>query len=55
MRAIVAGRPVAWDGIVFGAVLAVVYVALSCALFLGVFRFAIRRGLIARYSAETVS
>ena len=43
------------QGIAFGAVLAVVYVALSCVLFVGVFRFAIRRGLIARYSAETVS
>ena len=39
----------------FGGVLAVVYLLLACLVFARVYRFAIRGGLIARYSAETVT
>jgi ABC-2 type transport system permease protein len=55
VRAVVAGTPVSWVGLAAGAVLAVVYLVLACLLFGSVYRYAIRTGLIARYSAETVS
>ena len=37
------------------SVLAIAYLALACLYFASVYRYAIRTGLIARYSAETVS
>jgi ABC-2 type transport system permease protein len=55
MRAVVAGKPAPWDRLALGGGLAVVYVILACLFFAGVYRYAIRTGLIARYSAETVS
>jgi len=35
--------------------LSVAYLLLACAFFASVYRYAIRTGLIARYSAETVA
>jgi ABC-2 type transport system permease protein len=55
MRAVVAGKPVEWSGLAIGGVLAIAYVGLACLLFVRVYRYGIRTGLIARYSAETVS
>ncbi len=55
MRAAVAGKGVDTGDVAFGAGLAALYVALACAVFAGVYRYAIRTGLVARYSAETVS
>jgi ABC-2 type transport system permease protein len=55
MRAIVAGSGFSPASLLFGAVLAVVYILLAYAFFASVHRRAIRTGLIARYSAETVS
>jgi ABC-2 type transport system permease protein len=55
LRAVVAGKPAAWDRLAIGLALAVVFVVLACAVFAAVYRYAIRTGLIARYSAETVS
>ncbi len=55
MRLIVAGKPVAWDHLAIGAALSVGYLVLACAFFASVYRYAIRTGLIARYSAESVS
>ena len=55
MRAVVAGKPAPWDKLALGAGLAAVYVVLACLFFAAVYRYAIRTGLIARYSAETVS
>jgi ABC-2 type transport system permease protein len=55
MRAIVAGKPIPWDGLAVGGVLAVIYVLLAWLVFTGVYRFAIRHGLVARYSAEGTS
>ena len=54
MRAVVAGRPAPWDRLALGGALAVAYLVLACVAFAGVYRYAIRTGLIARYSAETV-
>jgi ABC-2 type transport system permease protein len=55
MRAVVAKKPVPWDQLAIGGGLAVVYVVLACLFFAWVYRYAIRTGLIARYSAESVS
>jgi ABC-2 type transport system permease protein len=55
MRAIVAGRPAPWGQLGFGLGLAALYLVLACLAFGGVWRHAIRTGLIARYSAETAS
>ncbi len=55
MRAVVAGEPAPWGTLALGGGLALVYLVLACLLFMAVYRIAIRSGLIARYSAETVS
>ena len=55
MRAVVAGKPAPWDRLAIGGGLAVAYVALAWLFFAAVYRYAIRTGLIARYSAESVS
>jgi len=55
MRAILAGRPASGTDLLWGGVLDVLYVLLACWCFVRVHRRAIRTGLIARYSAETLS
>ncbi len=55
MRAVVTGRPVSGALLGWGVCLALVYVLGACWLFTRVYRYAVRTGLIARYSAETVS
>ncbi len=55
MRAVVSGQPVPWAALVIGGALSVLYVILACLFFAWVYRYSIRTGLIARYSAETVS
>ena len=55
MRAAVAGKGVVAADVAIGAGLAGLYVVGACAIFAAVYRYAIRTGLVARYSAETVS
>ena len=55
MRAIVGGRPAPWASLGLGVALTGVYLVLACLTFAAVYRHAIRTGLIARYSAESVS
>lgn len=55
MRAMIAGGEVKMSMLTVGLSLAVVYLFLACVLFCSIFKRAIRTGLIARYSAETVS
>jgi ABC-2 type transport system permease protein len=55
MRSIVAGQGLPWDRLAIGGALALVYLVLACMFFFAVYRTVIRSGLIARYSAETVS
>jgi ABC-2 type transport system permease protein len=55
MRAVVRGGSAPWGKLAFGGGLALLYLALACLFFMAVYRIAIRSGLIARYSAETVS
>ena len=55
IRAIVHGATASPGDLLKGAVLGLLYIALACLIFLRVYRRAVRTGLIARYSAETVS
>ena len=55
MRAIIGGRSVARFDLLIAASLAVFYLALSYWFFSRVYRHVVRTGLIARYSAETLS
>jgi ABC-2 type transport system permease protein len=55
MRAVVAGRPFSSSALTAGALLSVAYVVLAGWCFGRVHRHAVRTGLLARYSAETVS
>lgn len=55
MRGIVAGRTVSIGMLGLSAGLAVLYIAAASWLFTRMYRYAVRTGLIARYSAETVS
>lgn len=54
-RAIVAGEGVTMMNLFWGALLALLYVGLAYLVLHRVYRHALRTGLIARYSAETVS
>jgi ABC-2 type transport system permease protein len=55
MRAVISGGAASWAALWWGALLACLYVLLACWLFARVHRHAVRTGLIARYSAESVS
>ncbi|MFI5279378.1 MAG: ABC transporter permease [Gemmatimonadales bacterium] len=55
LRSIVTGQPVHASRLVFALGLAALYVLFACWVFATVHRHAVRTGLIARYSAETVS
>ncbi len=55
MRKILAGGTAPLGTLAIGATLAVADILLACWFFTGVYHYAVRTGLIARYSAETVS
>ncbi len=55
MRAVLAGQAASKWALLAGGGLAVIDVVLACWFFTRVFRYAVQTGLIARYSAETVS
>jgi len=55
VRRAVAGRTPSTAGISWAASLAVLYLALACWYFSRVYHYAVRTGLIARYSAESLS
>jgi ABC-2 type transport system permease protein len=55
MRQVVAGKGLSAPDLAIGAALAIAYVLAACLIFARVHRYAIKSGLIARYSAETVS
>lgn len=55
LRSILAGGSVSWWTLAGSAALAVFYIFLAYRFFLSTCRFALRTGLIARYSAESVS
>ena len=55
MRAVAAGRPASTASLATGTALSIAYLVAACAVFVWVHRYAVRTGLIARYSAESVS
>jgi len=55
MRALASGKTVSWLALGWGALLAVSVIVLAGWVFARVYRYALRTGLLARYSAETVS
>jgi ABC-2 type transport system permease protein len=55
LRSVASGRPVAWAALGEGGALAVLAIILAGWAFVRVYRHAVRTGLVARYSAETVS
>jgi ABC-2 type transport system permease protein len=55
MRAIVAGRAFAMEPLLAGIALAVLQIVLAAGFFVRVYRYAVRSGLLARYTAESVS
>jgi ABC-2 type transport system permease protein len=55
MRAIARGRSASVGGLAMGAGLAAIFIVLACWYFRRVYRRAVRTGLIARYSAETLN
>ena len=55
MRAIVLGRPASLVALLGGIGLALLYILGAGFFFTRIYRYAVRTGLIARYSAETVS
>jgi ABC-2 type transport system permease protein len=55
LRAVVTGGPIVPARLVVAAGLAVAYIAGACWVFTRVYRHAVRTGLIARYSAESLS
>lgn len=55
LRSIMAGGAVSAGGLALASGLAVLYLLLACDYFVGTYRHAVRTGLFARYSAESVS
>lgn len=55
MRAVVAGNELPVQSLFISALLAAGYIVLTCIAFARIYRSAIRTGLIARYTAESVS
>ena len=55
LRKIVSGGEVAWAGLIVGICLAAGYIFLAYLFFVRTYRHALRTGLIARYSAESLS
>ncbi len=55
LRSLVLGNPVDFTPLIWGTGLALLYLLGACWIFREVFRRAMRTGLIARYSAESVS
>lgn len=55
LRRVVAGEPVSAPALALSAVLALGAIALACWFFARMYRYAVRTGLLARYSAESVT
>jgi ABC-2 type transport system permease protein len=55
IRRIVLGHAASWFGLMISGGLALAYVVLAAIVFSRVFRYIVRTGLLARYSAESVS
>ena len=54
MRSVLAGHRISPSTVLLGGGLATVYILLACWVFARTYRYAVRTGLLARYSAESV-
>jgi ABC-2 type transport system permease protein len=55
LRKILSGHTVLASALLWGGGLAVLYILLACWVFIRIYHHAVRTGLIARYSAESIS
>jgi ABC-2 type transport system permease protein len=55
IRTIAAKQQLDWSGLIWAGALSLLYLFLSCRIFIGVYRQAVKNGIITRYSAESVS
>ncbi len=55
LRSVVSGHAAAWPGLVVAVIEAAGYIVLACRIFNATYHHAVRTGLIARYSAESLS
>lgn len=55
LRAIVLGREFSWMGLLWARLFALAYIGLAGLFFMRTYRYVVRTGLIARYSAESLS
>jgi len=55
MRSVVSGNGYSGGGLMIGVALALLDILLAAWLFTRIYRYAVRSGLLARYSAESVS
>ena len=55
LRKIISGQTVLVSALLWGWGLAVLYILIACWVFIRIYHHAVRTGLIARYSAETIS
>jgi ABC-2 type transport system permease protein len=55
VRRVVSGRPASTAALSWAASLAALYLVLACWFFARIYRHAVRTGLIARYSAESLN
>ena len=55
MRAVIAGNTISASAFVISTALVLVDIVIACWFFVRVYKHSVRTGLIARYSAETVS
>ena len=55
MRGVISGGPVSQTGLLWGGGLALLYILVACRFFVRTYRHALRTGIIARFSAETLS
>jgi len=55
LRALAAGQSVSVSGLLAGGALAVIFLLVAGLVFFRVYRYAVRTGLFARFSAESVT
>ena len=55
LRKIVSGNEISASALLWGGSLAMLYILLACGYFVRIYQHAVRTGLIARYSVESIS
>jgi ABC-2 type transport system permease protein len=55
VRATISGSAVSGRALLWSGLLAIAYLLMACSFFVRIYKYAVRTGLFARYSAETLS